>query len=686
MWRRDTGSVVNHWRALMNALKPALQRMCAAALLVGMPFLAATPAGAEDGALNESALKESAQSPYFAVDIDSGLDQFPMKETRVTARLNGVIASVHVRQRYRNEGTTPINAKYIFPGSTRAAVNAMTMSIGDRRLVAKIKEKEQARQIFNAAKAAGQTASLLSQKRPNVFSMDVANIAVGTDVVVEMDYTEFLTANEGVYEFMYPGVVGPRYGGDAGAAAISNPYLKKEQNKDSSGRATFNISVELASPIAVHDLQSPTHQVTTRWTGATAATVNLNESLQTAGNRDYVLHYRLQDNAIVSGITRFSSGADSYFMLQAEPPKRVSRAELPARDYVFIVDISGSMDGFPLNTAKVLIEKLLAGLQSRDSFNILFFAGGSQVLAPQSLPATPENIALAMQMLARMSGGGGTELLPALRQALAMPVAEGTSRSMVVITDGYITAEGAAFRIVDENLGNSNLFAFGIGSSVNRFLIEGLAKVGRAEAFVVSSEMDAAREAERFRNYISAPVLTDIKVSGTGVELYDTEPVAQPDLLAERPVLVLGKYRNAKAGASIELTGVSGAGAQSWKFALGNADKDRSLPLLWARKRLERLYVFPNAAEDSRQEILALGLKYSLLTSATSFIAVDEVVSNPTKLATDVKQPLPLPAGVSNSAVGSELQPAPEPEWLLLGLWCSMLLVLRQLSRRFARA
>jgi Ca-activated chloride channel family protein len=651
-----------------------------------MSLLAATPACADDGALNESALKESAQSPYFAVDNDSGLDQFPMKETRVTARLNGVIASVHVRQRYRNEGTTPINGKYIFPGSTRAAVNAMTMSIGDRRLVAKIKEKEQARQIFNAAKAAGQTASLLSQKRPNVFSMDVANIAAGTEVVVEMDYTEFLTANEGVYEFMYPGVVGPRYGGDAGAAAISNPYLKKEQNKDSSGRATFNISVELASPIAVHDLQSPTHQVTTRWTSATAATVNLNESLQTAGNRDYVLHYRLQDNAIVSGITRFSSGADNYFMLQAQPPKRVSRAELPARDYVFIVDISGSMDGFPLNTAKVLIEKLLAGLQNKDSFNILFFAGGSQVLAPKSLPATPENTALALQMLGSMSGGGGTELLPALRQALSMPVAEGTSRSMVVITDGYITAEGAAFRIVDENLGNSNLFAFGIGSSVNRFLIEGLAKVGRAEAFVVSSETDAAREAERFRNYISAPVLTDIKVSGTGVELYDTEPAAQPDLLAERPVLVLGKYRNARSGASIELTGVSGAGAQSWKFVLGSAEKDRSLPLLWARKRLERLYVFPNAAEDSRQEILALGLKYSLLTSATSFVAVDEVVSNPEKLATDVKQPLPLPAGVSNSAVGGELQPAPEPEWLLLGLWCSMLLVLRQLSRRFARA
>jgi Ca-activated chloride channel family protein len=469
-------------------------------------------------------------------------------------------------------------------------------------------------------------------------------------------------------------------------AWISNPYVKKEQHRDSSGASTFNISVELASPIAVHDLQSPTHRVSTRWTSATAATVSLNEPLQTAGNRDYALHYRLQDNTIVSGITRFSVGEDNFFMLQAEPPKRVLRTELPARDYVFIVDISGSMEGFPLDTAKVLIQKLLAGLQSKDSFNILFFAGGSQVLAPKSLAATPENIALAVAMLGRLSGGGGTELLPALRQALAMPVAEGTSRSMVVITDGYITAEGAAFRIVDENLGDSNLFAFGIGSSVNRFLIEGLARVGRAEAFVVSSETDAAREAERFRNYISSPVLTDIKVVGTGVELYDIEPAAQPDLLAERPVLVLGKYRNARTGASVELTGVSGAGAQSWKFALGTADRDRSLPLLWARKRLERLYVFPGAAETSRDEILKLGLKYSLLTSATSFVAVDEVVTNPDKQAADVKQPLPLPEGVSNSAVGGELQPAPEPEWLWLGLWCSMMLALRHFSRRFARA
>ncbi len=662
----------------MIATRTRLRRLCTVLALVSvfiLPLSISRAAGEP----------ESPRSPYFAAEGDSGLDLFPMKDSKVSVRLNGVIVSVHVRQHYRNEGKAPINARYIFPGSTRAAVNAMTMTIGDRRLVAKIKEKQQARQIFAAAKAAGQTASLLSQQRPNVFSMDVANIVAGDDVVVDMEYTEFLNANEGVYEFIYPGVVGPRYGGDADRAGpgqevawISNPYLRKSKGSAS----TQDIEVELESPIAIHDLQSPTHQIITRWNGTSNAVVRLNEPRETAGNRDYVLRFRLQDNAIVSGITRFSAGNDNYFMLLAEPPKRVARADLPPRDYVFILDISGSMVGFPLDTGKSLIDKLLAGLNSSDSFNILFFAGGSQTLSPVSLPATPENIALAHEMLTHMSGGGGTELLPALQQALAMPVSARTSRSLVVITDGYITAEGSAFRLVDEHLGHNNLFAFGIGSAVNRFLIEGLAKVGRAEAFVVSNENDAAREAERFRNYISAPVLTDIKVSGNGVELYDTEPAAQPDLLAERPILVLGKYRGAGSDASIELSGFAGSGPKSWRFALNDAGKDRALPQLWARKRLERLYVFPNAAESARNEILGLGMKYSLLTSATSFIAVDELVSNRGAPAADVKQPLPLPGGVQNTAVGAPLQPAPEPDALLLTLFGSLLLALRALLRR----
>jgi Ca-activated chloride channel family protein len=338
------------------------------------------------------------------------------------------------------------------------------------------------------------------------------------------------------------------------------------------------------------------------------------------------------------------------------------------------------MSGFPLDTARSLIGKLLAGLGPKDHFNIVFFAGGSAVLAPESLPMTPANVKLAEDMLAKAVGGGGTELLPALERALAMPINEGVSRSLVLITDGYISAEDAAFRLVDDHLGDSNLYVFGIGSSVNRFLLEGLAKVGRAEAFVVTSEGDAKRESERFRQYVSAPVLTDISVTGRNVEIYDVEPRTQPDLLADRPVLVLGKYRHSKWNAAVELTGVSGTGKQQWRFELDDTSRDRSLPVLWARKRLERLYVFPNAATESRDEIRAIGLKYSLLTSATSFVGVDEQLPTGDGPATDVTQPQPLPAGVSDSAVAS-LKPAPEPGSTALVAWCALLLGLQVICR-----
>jgi Ca-activated chloride channel family protein len=263
-----------------------------------------------------------------------------------------------------------------------------------------------------------------------------------------------------------------------------------------------------------------------------------------------------------------------------------------------------------------------------------------------------------------------------------MPRSLSQSRSIVVITDGYIDAEAEAFRLIDANIGTSNLFTFGIGSSVNRYLIEGLARVGRAQSFIVTDAGSAAQEAERFRQYIGAPLLTKIAVQGVNAEVYDLEPAAQPDLLAQRPLLVLGKYRDGVAGGSIELTGVAGDGEHKWVFDLGTAAEDPGLPKLWARKRLERLYVIPGAAAEARAEILGLGLKYSLLTSATAFVAVNEAVRNTGEAAVDVKQPLPLPDGVSNAAVGGELQPMPEPESLWLALWAVVLLAVNWLRMR----
>jgi Ca-activated chloride channel family protein len=621
-------------------------------------------------------------APYFFVEGgDSGVDRLPLKKTSAAVRLNGFIASVQLSQVYRNAGNQPINATYVFPGSTRAAVNGMTMTIGERRIVAEIREKEEAKQVFDAAREAGKSASLLSQKRPNVFSMAVANIMPGEEVTVALAYTEILTAEEGVYEFVYPGVVGPRYAGDAAHAAgetqwIQNPYLA-EGTRDP---VAYDITVDMTSPLPISSLESPSHTLQAAWQDKQSVKLSLKDATD-AGNRDFILRYRLQDDRILTGLTRFEANGENYFLLVSEPPTRVLTEEIPARDYFFIVDVSGSMAGFPLDTARQLMVKLLRNLKSTDRFNILFFAGGSAVLSPQPLAATPGNIALAEAMLNRHSGGGGTELYPALQHAFAMQSDDNASRNIVLITDGYISAEDRVFQLVDERLHRNNLFAFGIGSSVNRFLIEGIARAGRAEAFVVTDQSDAGRQAKRFNDYIAAPALTNIRLEADGVELYDLEPGEVPDMLAQRPVMVIGKYRNASDNASVTLKGVSGHGEQQWSFRLQEAQaSDTTLPQLWARKRLERLYVIPAASKDEQRDgILQLGLRYSLLTRHTSFVAVDETVRNTLGAAEDVKQPLPLPQGVSNYAVG---RPMPEPTLLWLGIMGALMLMTSRIWRR----
>ena len=655
------------------------QYPCRLAALLAVVVMLAFPAAKATTTAGEP---PAPLSPYFFVEgADSAIDRLPLKKTSADVRLNGFLASVQLSQVYRNEGTRPLNATYIFPGSTRAAVNGMTMIIGERRIVATIKEKAAAKKTFDAAKKAGKSASLLSQKRPNVFSMEVANIMPGDEVTVVLTYTEILSAEDGVYEFVFPGVVGPRYGGDAEHTAgevqwIQNPYLAEGRPDP----VSYGINVEMTSPLPINSLESSTHELLTQWQDKQSVKLSLKDATN-AGNRDFILRYRLQDEQILTGLTRFKAHGENYFLLVSEPPRRVTPEQIPARDYFFVVDVSGSMAGFPLDTTKDLMTRLLNNLKPSDRFNILFFAGGSAVLSPQPLAATPHNINQAINMLNNQRGGGGTALYSALQRAFAMQSDDSVSRNIVLVTDGYISAEDRVFRLVDEQLHRNNLFAFGIGSSVNRFLIESIARVGRTEAFVVTGGADAAHKSKQFNQYISAPALTNIRVKADGVELYDLEPAKVPDMLAQRPVMVIGKYRNATDDASIRLSGVGGQGEQSWTFRLKEAQSaDSTLPQLWARKRLERLYAVPaDNKEALRERIVELGLQYSLLTRHTSFVAVDETVRNTTGDARDVKQPLPLPKGVSNLAVG---RPMPEPELLWAGL---LVLLVTCFSHRWKR-
>ena len=690
-------------------------------------------------------MDDSTLSPYFLVKSnDPAVDRLPLLLTSADVKIAGVIADVTVTQIYKNEGTQPLEAIYVFPGSTRAAVYGMTMTVGDRMIVAKIQEKQQAKQTYETAKKAGKTASLLEQRRPNVFQMSVANILPGDNIRVELKYTELLAPTSGVYEFVYPTVVGPRYSNQAAATApeseqwVANPHIPEKSAKELTEEPPylFDITTHLSTGIPLQMVNCSSHDVKIDYQNPSAAAISLSEEVmiekiskmpperlsvvkqalfdlygedfgnlplfyqrilaagtasarpieteqartvkEFGGDRDYVLRYRLADKNIESGLLLYKGESENFFLLMVQPPANVASQVIPPRDYVFIMDVSGSMQGFPIETSKTLLRNLISGLRPTDTFNVVLFAGASAVMAEQSLPATAENIEKAMRTIDQQQGGGGTELLPALRHALGLPRSEGVSRSIVLVTDGFVNLETEAFDVIRNTLNQANLFTFGIGSSVNRFLIEGMARVGMGEPFVVLKPEEAAEKAEQFRRYVQSPVLTQIQWEADGFEVYDVEPLSIPDVLAERPILLFGKWQGTPTG-QISVRGVSGIGEYRQAFAVSDAKMDdthAALRYLWARKRIELLGDYNKlSANDARvKEITNLGLAYNLLTEYTSFVAVDEVVRRTTDNLQTVKQPLPLPQGVSNAAIG--VHKTPEPELSLLAVIAALLAAL----------
>jgi Ca-activated chloride channel family protein len=651
----------------------------AVCLILGMALLVARPgpaAGTNQDDTNQESSLDKTLSPYFFVENgDAAVDRLPLKETKADVRIVGVIADVVVIQVYRNEGTRPINARYVFPASTRAAVHGMTLQVGEHRIRAKIREKQAAQKEFDQARKEGKSAALLEQQRPNVFSMSVANVMPQDEIRVELHYSELLVPTDGTYEFVYPTVVGPRYSNepDTLAAEVKNGWIKSPYlHKDEAPSYEFDIETNITAGMPIEEVVCTSHKTHVDWQDASAARVALDSAEAGGGNRDYILRYRLQGKQVETGLLLYpgkSEGKDeNFFLMMVQPPRRVEPKQIPPREYIFVLDVSGSMEGFPLDTAKVLMRELIGGLRPTDSFNVILFSGGSRLLAPKSLPATPENVEQAISEIDREQGSGATELGAALDTALALPGNEGVSRTTIVVTDGYIGAEAEVFEGIRAHLNRSNLFAFGIGSDVNRYLIEGMAHAGQGEPFVATSPAEAKEVAKSFQEYIKSPVLTDIAVDMQGFETYDVEPASIPDLFADRPLVVFGKWRG-KASGTIRVTGLGGEGAYEKVFDVDEAKPsagNQALRYLWARARVARLSDYGTENNDAtRQAVTALGLTYDLLTEYTSFIAVHDVVRNKEGAAQTVDQPLPLPEGVSELAVGNPT-PVPEPELPLL--------------------
>ena len=636
----------------------------------------------------------SPSAPYFQVlgnHDDPSNESLPLKSSLAKVTIDGTIARVHLTQRYANSGSVPIEALYVFPASTRAAVHGMTLSTGGRVIAARIKESVKAKAEYAAAKAEKKTAALLEEQRPNVFQMSVANLLPGDDIDVEIDWTETIPAVDSTYEFVFPTVVGPRYtGGSAamkGETWTANPHLLPGMPNP----ATFALDVSLSTTLPLAEVTCPSHPVAVDFKARDRALVKIDAKAgEESANRDFILRWKLGNHQVDAGLLLHRGLSTNHFLLQIAPPPRVSLDQIAPRDYVIVLDVSGSMAGFPLDTAKDLLRNLVQGLRSDDTFNVVRFASDSGVLSEAPLPANPANIALANRFIDSQTSSGGTELEAALKRALALPGGENRSRSILLITDGFVSVEAETADLIRQNIGTANLFTFGIGSSVNRELLESVARAGGGEPVVVTTGKEAGPAAARFREMVSNPVLAKVRITAEGVTLSGIEPNPHPDVFAARPLIVTGTWTGDPNG-KIIVRGIGGNGAPFEKSidlaqaAAATGLDHPALPVLWARERVRRLTDCVKRDDEAVREITALGLSYSLLTPYTSFLAVDESPREFTGLAKTVKQPSPLPLGVSESAIGgggsAMVKNASVPEPGSIGL-IAFLVVLLALQRQ----
>ncbi|MCH8333033.1 VWA domain-containing protein [Candidatus Sumerlaeota bacterium] len=613
----------------------------------------------------------------------------PLKHTEVQADIDGFIGRVRVRQTFQNPLEEKIEAVYVFPLPADAAVDEMVMIVGERRIVARIRPRDEARRIYEAARARGHVAGLLDQERPNIFTQSVTNIEPGATVIIEISYVETLQYEDGVFQFVFPMVVGPRYMPGHPSGRLGSGWSPDTTRVPDASRISppvappgtraghdIRLSVEINAGMEILDLESELHDVIVHrpWRGRALVELKRKDEIP---NKDFILRYRTATAGIGDAILSHSGPRGTFVTLFLQPPRRVRPEDAVAKEMIFVIDRSGSMSGYPIEKAKATMRLAIEQMNPNDTFNLLSFSGGTGRCFPRPVANTRENREIALRYLADLHGSGGTEMMKAIREALGGEHDPRRVRIVCFMTDGYIGNDLEIIGAVRKHAGTTRVFSFGIGNSVNRFLLDGMAHAGRGEVEYVTLESHSKGAATRFHERIHSPVLTDIEIDWGSLPVTGVYPSRFPDLFSNKPLLIHARLSGAASG-SIVLRGNTAAGPfertievnvsgdSNQGFGTGE-EPERSgvLGSLWARAKIKDLTMRDYAAlqsgnfpEEIEQEITRLGVDFSLMTRFTSFIAVEEmritVGGEPTMIAV----PVEMPDGVSYEGV---FGPASQP-------------------------
>ncbi|MFN8601666.1 MAG: VIT and VWA domain-containing protein [Candidatus Binatia bacterium] len=582
----------------------------------------------------------------------------PLEHTDVHATVAGFVARVEVTQTFRSTFAEPVEAVYTFPLSDRGAVDAMTMRIGDRTIEGQIRRREDARREYEQAKAAGKTASLLDEERPNVFTQRVANLMPGATVEIRIAYVEPLEFEAGTFSLVVPTVVGPRFSppGTRDADAVAPPVTAQGTRAGHD----LSITVDIDAAVPIRDVASALHAVDVARPTPERARVTLRDQREIP-NRDFVLRWSVSGDALQSGYLTYRPDAgDGYVSLVLLPPKRVGASEAAPKEMVFVIDRSGSQMGAPLDKAKETMRYALDHMNPNDTFQVVDFGSTSNVLFAQPELATPEMKRRARQYIDALEANGGTMMADAIERVCAMPADANRLRIVTFMTDGYVGNDLEVLGLVKKLRARSRWFPFGTGNGVNRLLIDGMARLGGGEAEYVLLTSSGDEAGKRFYDRIASPVLTDVKVEWQGLDVVDVLPHEHADVWAERPLVIHARYRSAGTG-QVVLTGFQHGRPYRQVLPVTLPEREQengAIASMWARAKVEALTTqdlgamqsgtFPKPLEE---QIVQVALAHRLLTPFTSFVAVEERVVNEGGTSRTVRLPVEMPDGVRYEGV-----------------------------------
>lgn len=598
--------------------------------------------------LNQAAAEPGTGEMQFSNAENSITHQSMSQNTSMQVEVSGMVAQVKIRQQFRNNSAQWMNGRYLFPLPDTAAVNQYRLRVDGKLIESEVHEKTAAKKIYQAAKAKGQQAALLSSHRPNLFSTEIANVPAGAVVETELVYYDQAHYEDGTFSMRLPTTITPRFNGsqaytitsDVEDADLISPPMTHLKQED---RDNLTVQMRINPGLPVASITSNSHAID--WfENEDGYSVELTQGTAIM-NRDMVIQWNLHPSASPH-VATFSEryAGKQYLNLLLVPPVKKTTTPIP-RTVVFVIDTSGSMSGVSILQARQSLQNALKRLDNNQYFNVIEFNDHARNFYSEPLLATRENLASAIRDVDNLNANGGTNIHAALTHAFEQPAMHESIKQIVFITDGSVGDEQGLFGLIKERIDNDRLFTIGIGSAPNSHFMRKAAKYGRGSFTFVDNLNKVQKTMDQLFEKLERPVLQDLTLAWPSNSTVSSYPEMIPDLYHGQPLQITAQLE--QAGGELDISGRFGSELWQQKITLPESDNSTGLHLIWAKASVDH---HMEARIDGISEalikpkVVAIGLQHQLVTPYTSMVAVDKtpVNSNPeNNLDTEVANLMP---------------------------------------------